>query len=502
MKIQSTCRFIKFIILHSAFCIFNFAFLFLHSESTSAQNPDIKRTWHWYFGDRAGIDFSSGMPVADTNGNINVWAGCAAISDTNGNLFMYTDGFRVWNREHNIMPNGAGLADSNSTPFQSSIIIPKPGENKNIYYIFHLTAFSFKNTLIRGLFYSIVDMSLDSGRGDITVKRQMLLTPVSEALGAVYHENCKDVWIMAHKRGTNNFYAYLFTENGITDSVINNIGNFTSLSCLYGAYGLKFSPDGSKMVSNAPGNYLNDTTTFDTLHLFDFNRNTGILSNKILIPDTIISDCVFSPDNSKLYMEEGYEDAFTYQFDISSNNQAVILSTKNLIYYDTYYDYTDMQNTPDNKIIASIATTQYVSVINNPNVYGIACNVVDSALFLNGRYCGVSLPNFIQSYFDTDTSTTCFPVSIYEQGVNDTVLKLFPNPFCDFTNIDIYNIYKNSETVKIKVYDIIGKEIRDEIIIALNGKLILKRGNLNPGIYLLQIYFQNIYYLKKIIITN
>ena len=466
-------------------------------------NPDIKRTWHWYFGDKAGLDFSSGTAVSDTTGQMSVWAGCASMSDKLGNLLMYTDGFSVWNKEHTIMPNGTNLSLSNSTPFQSSIIIPKPGDTtERFFYIFHLTAFNFKDTLTRGLQYSIVDMSLDSGFGDVTIKGQMLLSPVSEALGAVYHVNCKDVWIMAHKRGTNSFYAYLLTENGITDSVINNIGNFTSPSCLYGAYGLKFSPDGSKMASDAPGNYLNDTTTFDTLHLFDFSRTTGILSNKILIPDTIMGAYGFSPDNKKLYMHEGYMDAFTYQYDLSSNNQNSILASKTLLYYEPYYNVSDFQNTADGKIIAAKVTQEYIAIIQNPDNVGISCNFIDSALYLAGRYCYVSLPNFIQSYFDNDTSTACFNLSIKDQVEKDMVLNLFPNPFSDFTNIEIPSIIENSEPVNLKVYNIIGNKIIEETINTSKGKFVFKRGDLYPGIYLMQIYFQNIYLSKKILITN
>ncbi|MBL1181499.1 MAG: hypothetical protein HND27_10395, partial [Bacteroidetes bacterium] len=41
-----------------------------------AQNPDIKRTMHWYFGYGAGLDFSSGTAVADTTGMSNGWETC------------------------------------------------------------------------------------------------------------------------------------------------------------------------------------------------------------------------------------------------------------------------------------------------------------------------------------------------------------------------------------------------------------------------------------------
>lgn len=115
---------------------------------------------------------------------MSVYLGCAAMSETLGNLLIYTNGFTVWNKNHHVILNGNNLQPPNSTPQQSGIIIPKPGSDK-IYYIFHLRAFNFKkdsDTAYQSLAYSIVDMTLDNGLGAVTLKGVKLLTPVSEAL--------------------------------------------------------------------------------------------------------------------------------------------------------------------------------------------------------------------------------------------------------------------------------------------------------------------------------
>jgi len=49
---------------------------------------------HWYFGENAGLDFSSGNPVAIT-GQLVTIEGCASIADASGNLLFYTDGTTV-----------------------------------------------------------------------------------------------------------------------------------------------------------------------------------------------------------------------------------------------------------------------------------------------------------------------------------------------------------------------------------------------------------------------
>lgn len=89
---------------------------------------------NWYFGQNAGINFSNGIPVALDDGVLNTPEGCSTISDSNGNLLFYTDGIDVWNKNHQLMPNGTGLLGSISST-QSGIIIPHPG-NINLYYVF------------------------------------------------------------------------------------------------------------------------------------------------------------------------------------------------------------------------------------------------------------------------------------------------------------------------------------------------------------------------------
>jgi len=78
------------------------------------------------------------------------------------------------------MPNGAGLK-GNSSSTSSAIIVPLPG-SPNLYYVFTVDTddLVYRNT--EGLHYSIVDMSLNGGTGDIDVlnKNTNLLPITSE----------------------------------------------------------------------------------------------------------------------------------------------------------------------------------------------------------------------------------------------------------------------------------------------------------------------------------
>jgi len=125
----------------------------------------------WYFGNGAGLDFDSGAPVALTDGAVVVAGGVATVADTNGSLLFYTDGFNIFNRNHFIMPNGSGAIVGGQVG-QDVVIIPHPGSD-SLYYMFIWDVYSIK--------YSLIDISLDGGLGDIVpgTKKKHLFVQLS-----------------------------------------------------------------------------------------------------------------------------------------------------------------------------------------------------------------------------------------------------------------------------------------------------------------------------------
>lgn len=130
----------------------------------------------WYFGEGVGLDFNSVSPDLLYDGETSLIGcddpdpfqchaeGTTAISDSSGSLLFYSDGHRVWNRNHEILPNGDDLM-GNVSSTQSSLIIPKPGSNR-FFYLFTTDSF-FENELQNGFRYSIIDACADDGYGDI-----------------------------------------------------------------------------------------------------------------------------------------------------------------------------------------------------------------------------------------------------------------------------------------------------------------------------------------------
>src|SRR6185312_3073910 len=127
----------------------------------------------WAFGDQMGIDFNTTPPSAIQPAMIT-YGGSASVSDTSGQLLFYTQGDTIWNKNNQIMPNGLGLIApyiSNSVDHwtaQGQLIvhlINNPGH----YYVFSMETDDDINvdTNASRLFYSIVDMSLNGGLGDV-----------------------------------------------------------------------------------------------------------------------------------------------------------------------------------------------------------------------------------------------------------------------------------------------------------------------------------------------
>lgn len=167
---------------------------------------------NWYFGDGAGIRFNdNGSVTALTDGKLNTKEGCATISDDDGNLLFYTDGIRVYTKDHVIMQNGNGLYGDPSSS-QSALIVPNQ-KDTNIFYIFTVDTSVFEADPDYGLNYSTVDMSLDGGKGAVTIKNTKLLDYCSEKITAVL-KDCfdKSVWVItyANENGSKVFLI-LFT---------------------------------------------------------------------------------------------------------------------------------------------------------------------------------------------------------------------------------------------------------------------------------------------------
>lgn len=435
----------------------------------------------WYFGNQAGMDFNSGTPIALTNGQTYLQNGHAEgtsmICDSSGALLFYTNGEKIWNKNHAVMPNGDSIYGSYSST-QSSLIIPLPGSNQ-IFYVFTLD--DFNHNMQWGFRYSTIDICLSEGLGDVihSKKNIFILDTAGEKLTAIRHSNGIDYWVIVHKYLTNSFYSYLFTANGLsTNPVITNIGSVHTVipsQALSGAIGnMKASPNGNRiaLVSDNGGKLR---------EIFDFDKSTGVVSNFINLHTDLDSNdgsygVSFSPDNSKLYISWNTK---ILQYDLSAGggNPIAIRNSKTIINPSVSSNNYGLQLGPDQKIYVTEYGSPSLSIINNPNLAGLSCNYTSSAISLLGNNCSFGLPNLIDSY---DYSNTTFNCTL---GIQDDILNnkitISPNPFSDQTIIKSASTFRNATLTVINCF---GQTIQKIKNISGN-QIVFSRNNLSNGIY-------------------
>jgi len=344
----------------------------------------------WYFGDYAGLDFNSGTPIPLTDGALSRWEGVASFSDSLGNLLFYTDGDSVWNKQHKVMANGGGLlGDPSST--ESAIVVPYP-QRDSLYYLFTVDNEGQEN----GLCYSIINMNLNGGLGNVTDEKNILLeTPIPEKVTAVRHKNNEDIWLITHGWKTDSFFVYSVTQSGL-----NTVPQIFEIGARHDDIGLignnavgymRVSPNGQKIALGLQVSKL--------IEIYDFDNETGEISNTISIPDTAggVYGIEFSPDASKLYITSLY---YLYQVDLLAGTPQQIIDSYTLIgSSDVPIYFGALQLATNGKIYMCHKFSEYLGVINNPTELGIDCNFELYGQYLGGRISQMGLPNFIQTYF-------------------------------------------------------------------------------------------------------
>lgn len=327
---------------------------------------------------------------------MNVSEGCASFSDTSGNLLFYTDGITIWDKTHNPMPNGTGMHGNNSSS-QSTIVVPKPGSNYTIFYVFTVDADPGLPVIYHGFEYSEIDMTLNGGNGDVTATKNIhLLDSVSEKVTAVRHGfNGNNFWVITHEWNTNRFFAYEVTPSGVnTTPVISSVGSIhqqgTGGFLTVPSHGyLKASKDGSRLalaIGN-PGNKV---------EIFNFNNINGQVSNPVSIAMRDVYGLEFSPSGQYLYTALSTNPDTIFQFDVNAPNipitrQIAGVTTPGII-------IKSIQIANNGKIYCALGNQNFLSTIDNPDLLAPACGFTLNAVGLTG-ICKSGLPNFFTSIF-------------------------------------------------------------------------------------------------------
>lgn len=398
-----------------------------------------KENNYWVFGQNSAIDFNGGSALAVQNHPLVTYDNTSSICDNSGNLLFYTNGENVWDSRDSIMQNGTGLM-GNVTGGQTALIIPV--DNK-LFYIFTVPEFGTVN----GLRYSIVDISLNGFHGEVTVKNILLQTPSTEKLAAYYDKANRRFWLITHEYGNAKFNCYKIDVNGLDPTPVQStIGS----SNAGGFYGGNNGSMGQLSISQDGHHIANALEYNSQVELFDFDSQTGLISNPIsLVGFNNAWGLAFSPNGSKLYVTE-WTYSNVYQLDLSVYNQSSIQSSVYNIGVATgtgVYHAGYMQLAPDGKIYIARYGVHYLATISSPDLLASLCVFMGNGFNLGA---GTSRAGLSTCLVFSDAFTEISELTSVE--VSNIV---FPNPSNDEFKIKIINEMKKE--LKVYFYNEEGK---------------------------------------------
>ncbi len=366
----------------------------------------------------------------------------ASICDREGNLLFYSNGRAVIDRFHHVMPNGDSINEGSFAekywggPFngypgsQDVLILPDPGK-KNGYYLFHKLIVTENNKSTFRLFYTYMDITVGIG-GDVIDKNKLYFDRDTVMWGfftAMKHKNKQDWWIIQPLVNDSTFLTFLLDKNGINRMPDQNTHQYFDDFRSSAGGMAKFSPDGTKYALY---------TYQDQLHVYDFDRATGILSNHqkiVVFSDSTLNFGPFcgiewSPSSRFIYTSSH---RFLHQVDMWSGDPAA-----NVTLIDKYNGTQDpfsthinfMAQGPDCRIYVYPKNGTYsIHVINKPDELGKACDFVQNGIKLPYPNGNGTVPNFPR--FRVDEVDKCDPTisSVFGESVYfRRKLDVFPSP--------------------------------------------------------------------------
>lgn len=398
----------------------------------------------WHFGNNAFLPVNPDHP---RSGCFSTQEGCAVYGtdiysvEDKEYYSLVTDGVTLFDQQCRPVLNGTGLMGHGSST-QSAVITPYPGDTSR-YIVFTAGAGLYVENNNIGIRYSVVDFNPTP---EVIQKNVLLLDTATEKLVATLHCNNQDFWVVAHGWGDNKFYAWLVNSSGVASKpVVSAIGAVHErINAEYVIGHMKISPNGRKLVVV--------TNTMKTVQLFDFDNSTGVVSNPVNLPSSVVAfygdyGASFSPNNDRLYISSitSQKRIQLAQFTVTGTPEQIVASQQ--IIFSTAIAAGDnigaLQLAPvhyNHRIVGRIycarSNSQYLGVIMEPDREGSACNYIHDGYDLGVIGSTFGLPNCIDEHFNTGVS--CYKPRAQTEEV--------PQVVCAGESIDFYDASMNKPT--------------------------------------------------------
>ena len=250
------------------------------------------------------------------------------------------------------------------------------------------------------------------------------------------------------------------------------------------------------------------------INILDFDRCTGvftnanIISNELPVPTySFIESGEFSEDGNLIYLcETDTANTVTYYLRQYNLNAPNILASKVTLdtligYVSTFAGFSDIKLAPDGKIYITSGpdcfgvcfpypdslhtpNTDYLSVINNPDSAGFACNYQRFGYYLGGQRTYQGLPNNPNYELGRLIGSPCDSLTALQEN-NKLSFSVYPNPANN--QITFSSTTTNYSASQIVVYNLVGERICTAVIPAKTQHYIVSVLNWQPGLYIYKI---------------
>ena len=446
------------------------------------------------------VHYQRKMPFGDTEGN---------ISDENGNFLMSSNGIWVANSMGDTMPNGSGLNPGVAANFfkpyglpllNGNIILPMP-DDTNRFVLFHQTFGDMTNDS-PDIFYTVIDKTLDNGKGDVISKNNIALSgSFGGGMAACKHGNGRDWWVVAFSINADTIYKFLLTPNSV------QYAGFQKLNVpVYGPWAGQpvFSPDGSKFAYRNALSVIN--TWYQDLRLFHFDRCDGSFSLDTVMDysDDYLGYGMSFSSNSKFL----YFDSYLHLFQLDTDSLTAQNSLEIVAVNDTfisaagiYTNFYSMYLAANGKIyITSTSSVIHLHEMDYPDSAGIACNVNLHNIQLPCLNVG-TVPVHPNYYLGRKIGSPCDTIPTgFEEKEHDFKFKIFPNP--NNGNFKIMYLLPQNKAGKLEIFDINGRAVYTQNLPQWSTLQFISLPKIANGIYAVKINSDNLSITKKLIIHH
>jgi len=435
------------------------------------------------------------------------------MSDREGNLLFYSNGCKLWDADHQVIPGSDPLLPGEvheewcvggswkgmpvvntmlSIPFELS-------EDSTIYYIYHV-----RDSFVDAPFFNIInfirehailhtDLGLEVLYTDSAVSNSITYNGFFEA---VRHENNRDWWLIQPL-----YNDTLFEANHSFEAIlIDEGGGHGGKNIIESSHAPpSMNPrgrTGGQLVSSLSGNKLVSFGFDNDFFYMDFDRESGEIdilirdSLSLWAPFPVFRGAQFSPSGRFIYLSV---DSLLYQLDTEGDgfphNAEVIAFTDRAHPSGRKDDISFMQMGRDCKIyIMTKTNTDFFHIIHRPDEKGEA-SMPDIRGIRLPTLNSTTIPTFpnyrlgtpYENWCDSLTTSADPPVRSAASGR----WLLWPNPTVD--QISLAHTKELQDIQALEIYDQMGRQVFERRFSQLRPTYQLDISALSAGLYYVRI---------------